>query len=113
MKIRIVLMLIALIVSLVSLKIDSKNHFVKKITLSSYSKIAEAQYEGGGPSACGVVCCDLDVMVLPPCHVRCELICVPRYFCVATGGPGILCDGSYMSCGGNCGAYCEGANCPH
>ena len=106
MKIRLFFLIVFVIAfSLANtLFVRSNKSNTEVVMLSFFNKIAQAQSEGGGPSACGVVCCDYDVPFSnPPLHLRCEIICVPQYFCAATGGDGILCDFQYMSCPEYCG----------
>lgn len=77
-------------------------------TLSSFVMQAFADSEGNGPASCGVVCCDYQSLLFPPTHIRCEIICVPQNFCIATGGSSILCDFQYVSCGEYCANFCAG-----
>jgi hypothetical protein len=79
------------------------------LALSSLVMQAFADGEGNGPACCGVVCCDYQSMLFPPTHIRCEIICVPQHFCIATGGSSILCDFQYVSCGEYCADFCAGA----
>lgn len=107
MKGKVFLVLLVLTVAIANIKVESKSNLEDKFSLSLCFENAEAQSEGGGPSACGVVCCDWDLpMWFPPAHVRCEIICIPQNFCIATGGSAILCDFDYMSCTEHCTDAC-------
>jgi hypothetical protein len=68
-----------------------------------FSDASAQTSEGGMPSSCYIVCCDKDVFVFPPTHVRCQILCVPQYFCVANASSSLLCDFTFFSCE----EYCE------
>lgn len=98
------------LVAFINFKFSSIANFDNGTTLSFSITNANAQTEGGGPSSCGIVCCDWNPLVFPPTHVRCQIICVPQYFCIANGGSSILCDFMYVTCSDYCSNQCSGSS---